>query len=110
MGQRTRKLGLYQPYTNIVYGSGCAFGAAMGGVMAESLGWQWEFGVQVPFLVLCIGVASTVIPDDLGLRGSSRKGIWSAMAEFDGTGSFLLAAASTALILGLVGHTASVSP
>ncbi|KFH44936.1 Vacuolar basic amino acid transporter-like protein [Hapsidospora chrysogenum ATCC 11550] len=95
------KLGLYQPYTNIVYVSGRAFGTAMGGVMAETLGWQWEFGVQVPFLVLCIGVAIKVLPDSLGLQVSSCKNIWSAMAEFDGRGSFLLAAATTALILGL---------
>ena len=71
--------------------------------MAESLGWQWKFGVQVPFVVLCIGVTIKVVPDSLGLQRSSCKGIRSAMAEFDGRGSFLLAAATTALILGLVG-------
>ncbi|KAL3951701.1 hypothetical protein ACCO45_013418 [Purpureocillium lilacinum] len=94
------KRGLYQPYTNIVYGGGCALGAALGGVMAETLGWRWEFGVQVPFLLLCIGISSVVIPEGMGLRGPS-KGAWNAIKEFDGRGSVLLATATTALILGL---------
>ncbi|GJN82991.1 hypothetical protein PLIIFM63780_006537 [Purpureocillium lilacinum] len=100
LGTNARKRGLYQPYTNIVYGGGCALGAALGGVMAETLGWRWEFGVQVPFLLLCIGISSVVIPDGMGLRGPS-KGAWNAIKEFDGRGSVLLATATTALILGL---------
>ena len=39
--------GTYQSYVNVVYGVASASGAALGGVMADSLGWRWEFGIQV---------------------------------------------------------------
>ena len=69
--------------------------------MAEALGWRWEFGVQIPPLLLCIGVASVAIPRDLGIAGE-RKGVWQALREFDAKGSLLLTAAICFLILGLV--------
>ena len=36
-------------------------GAAMGGVMADYLGWRWEFGVQIPILVFALLVALIVM-------------------------------------------------
>jgi predicted MFS family arabinose efflux permease len=70
--------------------------------MAESLGWRWEFGVQVPFLLLCLGLSIIVLPDRIGICGP-RQGVWDAIREFDGRGSALLATATATLILGLVG-------
>lgn len=69
--------------------------------MAETLGWRWEFGVQVPVMLLCLGISIVAIPGDIGLQDRS-KGIWVAIKEFDGKGSVLLATSTTALILGLV--------
>ena len=40
--------GVYQSYINIIFGCGGSLGAALGGAIADSLGWRWEFGVQVP--------------------------------------------------------------
>ncbi|POR32237.1 Multidrug resistance protein fnx1 [Tolypocladium paradoxum] len=93
-------LRLRNDLSNIIYGVGCALGAALGGVMAETLGWRWEFGIQVPVMLLCLGISIVAIPGDIGLQGRS-KGIWVAIKEFDGKGSVLLATSSTALILGL---------
>ncbi|KAL2691877.1 hypothetical protein Neosp_002269 [[Neocosmospora] mangrovei] len=82
------------------YGVGSALGAATGGAMADYFGWRWEFGVQVPPLLLCMVVAWIAIPDDLGIEGE-RKGVWQALKEFDAKGSLLLTTSITFVILGL---------
>jgi predicted MFS family arabinose efflux permease len=76
-------------------------GAALGGTMADTLGWRWEFGVQIPLLVLLVIVATVTIPKDIGLQGK-REGIWTALKAFDFRGSMLLSASTTFLVLGLV--------
>ncbi|CAJ0549277.1 Ff.00g028900.m01.CDS01 [Fusarium sp. VM40] len=92
--------GAYQSYININYGIGSSLGAAAGGFMADYLGWRMEFMVQVPPLLICMGVAWVAIPDDLGIEGE-RKGVWQALREFDFRGSLLLTTAITFVILGL---------
>ncbi|KAH0593195.1 hypothetical protein MHUMG1_08917 [Metarhizium humberi] len=92
--------GIYQSYLSIVFGIGCALGAALGGTMAESLGWRWEFAVQIPPMLLCVGMAALTIPGDLGISGESQT-VVETIREFDTTGSFLLTLAVSFLILGL---------
>lgn len=72
--------------------------------MAEALGWRWEFGVQVPPLLLCMAMSAVVIPDDIGLQGPRRR-IFDAMRQFDFKGSALLTVSTTSAILGLVSHS-----
>ena len=98
-----RRRGAYQSYINIVYGVGSSLGAALGGAMADSLGWRWEFGVQVPVLVLGVVLAILAVPADLGLQGRERETLREALGNFDLRGSLLLTPAVTSLILGLVG-------
>lgn len=93
--------GAYQSYINMVYGLGSTLGAALGGFMADYLGWRWEFGIQVPPLLLCVGISLLTIPADLGLRSTAKETFWQAMRAFDFRGSFLLTSAITFLILGL---------
>ncbi|KAM0344270.1 hypothetical protein ACHAPU_007627 [Fusarium lateritium] len=92
--------GAYQSYINMNYGVGSSLGAAAGGFMADYLGWRMEFMVQVPPLLICMGIAWVAIPDDLGIEGE-RKGVWQALREFDFRGSLLLTTAITFVILGL---------
>ncbi|PTD01688.1 Vacuolar basic amino acid transporter 2 [Fusarium culmorum] len=92
--------GAYQSYINMNYGVGSSLGAATGGAIADSLGWRWEFGIQVPPLLICMVVAWIAIPDDLGIQGQ-RKSVWQALREFDFRGSLLLTTAITSVILGL---------
>lgn len=93
--------GTYQSYINANYGVSATLGAALGGFMADYLGWRWEFGVQVPPLLLCIGISAVTIPGDLGFRSSKRETFAEVMRSFDFRGSFLLTSAITFLILGL---------
>ncbi|RYP78545.1 hypothetical protein DL771_000498 [Monosporascus sp. 5C6A] len=92
--------GPYQSYINIVYGIGTVAGTALGGLLADRLGWRWEFGIQVPPLVLMLFVAAWVIPADLGLY-EKRETLREAAKAFDFPGSLLLTTSITSLILGL---------
>ncbi|KAI2633661.1 major facilitator superfamily domain-containing protein [Hypomontagnella submonticulosa] len=92
--------GSYQSYINIVYGLASALGAALGGLMADSLGWRWEFGIQVPPIILCFVVAVYAVPRDLGLQNKHQT-FAEGMKTFDFRGSILLTTSTTFLILGL---------
>ncbi|KAH8680981.1 major facilitator superfamily domain-containing protein [Xylariales sp. PMI_506] len=92
--------GTYQSYINIIYGLSSASGAALGGLMADTLGWRWEFGIQVPPLIIAFIGLMFVMPDDLGLQGE-RESLKEAVRHFDFTGSLLLTISTTFLILGL---------
>lgn len=94
--------GAYQSYINIIFGAGSMLGAALGGAIADHLGWRWEFGIQVPFLGICLLIACFTIPRNLGVaEGAKRKTLLEAMKVFDLRGSILLTASVTFLILGL---------
>lgn len=93
--------GAYQSYLNIVFGIGAASGAALGGAIADHLGWRWEFGVQVPGLIICLIVSCFVIPNDLGLN-RGKKTLKEALSVFDYKGSLLLMATITFFILAIV--------
>ena len=84
-----------------MHGLGSASGAALGGVMADGLGWRWEFGIQVPPILLTLVVTSWVIPRDLGIHGK-RETLAEAARAFDFGGCLLLTTSITFLILGLV--------
>jgi len=93
--------GTYQSYINMTFGVGSMCGAALGGAMADSLGWRWEFGVQVPVIASCLAVAWFVVPKDLGLYGRKRQTLREAMRTYDLLGSALMSASLSAVILGL---------
>ncbi|CAG8955925.1 hypothetical protein HYFRA_00008778 [Hymenoscyphus fraxineus] len=94
--------GAYQSYINMIFGVGSALGAALGGAIADNLGWRWEFGVQLPALFACLCIACFTVPKDLGLpEGVQTKSLWEAMKVFDYKGSILLTTSITFLILGL---------
>jgi MFS family permease len=95
--------GAYQSYMNAVYGAGAALGAALGGAIADTLGWRWEFGVQVPLLAIALVMACFTTPPRLGLQdGVKQKTVMEAMKVFDFKGSVLLTTSITFFILGIV--------
>ena len=102
--------GIYQSYINIIFGIGSAMGAALGGAIADSLGWRWEFGVQVPLIAACVIGCAFTVPKKLGLAaGVEKKTLWEAMKVFDYKGSLLLTSSITFLILGIVSSLRSTS-
>ncbi|KAF2971242.1 hypothetical protein GQX73_g2394 [Xylaria multiplex] len=94
--------GTYQSIINVVYGVAAASGAAFGGLLADTLGWRWEFGIQLVPIALCLVTAFFSMPGDLGLQnGHKKQTLVQALRGFDFTGSVLLTTATTFLILGL---------
>ncbi|ODA83235.1 hypothetical protein RJ55_01747 [Drechmeria coniospora] len=93
---------VYQSYINATFGLSSALGAALGGTMAERLGWRWEFGIQVPPLLGCLCVAAVAMPGDLGLGQAERRtSVRRALRDFDLKGSLLLTSSVSSLVLGL---------
>ena len=70
--------------------------------MADHLGWRWEFGVQVPFILACLILAVAAVPADLGIYDGKKETLVEAMRAFDFKGSILMSLSVTFLILGLV--------
>lgn len=70
--------------------------------MADHLGWRWEFGIQVPFICVCLAIAVLFIPTDLGLYDNKRETVLEVMRVFDFAGSGLMSLSLIFLILGLV--------
>lgn len=107
-----RRRGLYYPYSSIVYGVGCTLGAALGGFLAEHLGWRWIFASQIPVMLVCLAVSAVAIPRDLGLQrdgnGNTATGLRDSLRDFDFVGSGLLCVILTTMILGLVSPRCSI--
>ncbi|KAI0107528.1 major facilitator superfamily domain-containing protein [Nemania sp. FL0031] len=94
--------GTYQSVINVIYGLAAASGAAFGGFLADTLGWRWEFGVQLVPIALCLATAVLSMPGDLGIQdGQKRQTLMQALRGFDFKGSILLTTSTTFLILGL---------
>jgi MFS family permease len=95
--------GGYLACLNLSYGVGSSLGAALGGFLAESLGWRWEFGIQVPAVFLCVLVAYFTTPADLGpmLCNETSQTFTQTILSFDLAGSALLTSSVTFLILAL---------
>ncbi|EGG05049.1 uncharacterized protein MELLADRAFT_37062, partial [Melampsora larici-populina 98AG31] len=53
--------GVVQGLANICFGAGAALGAPLGGWLADGLGWRYAFIVQVPVLVLAMGMVAYLI-------------------------------------------------
>ncbi|KAF1989199.1 MFS general substrate transporter [Aulographum hederae CBS 113979] len=94
--------GTYQAYINLAYGLGSACGAAFGGFLCDSLGWRWTFGIQIPPVLVILGIAIFTTPTSLGphiARKDPTKTFRQHLANFDLLGSFLLAVSVAFLIL-----------
>ncbi|KAI5795662.1 major facilitator superfamily domain-containing protein [Geopyxis carbonaria] len=97
--------GTYQSINNLFYGMGSALGAALGGFLADVLGWRWEFGIQVPFGIFCIFVCAFTIPDQqeptLAAGRKEGLGLWDRFRDFDFAGSVYLTTSVAFIILGM---------
>ena len=53
--------GTWQGYINIIFASGAAAGAPMGGVFADGPGWRWSFLFQPPLCLIAIIAVGLVL-------------------------------------------------
>ena len=66
--ERTRALGVW----GAIAGSGGAFGLLLGGLLTETLSWEWVFFVNVPIGLATIIASARFVPESLGV--GERRG------------------------------------
>ncbi|GAB7358567.1 hypothetical protein MBLNU230_g2628t1 [Neophaeotheca triangularis] len=92
-----RERGKYQGYVNIVYASGAGFGAPLGGILSDTIGWRWAFLMQAPMCLAAFIAVYFVI--NLPKADSAD---WRAkLKRIDFPGAAILICAVFALLLGL---------
>ncbi|KAL9620207.1 MAG: hypothetical protein Q9160_005216 [Pyrenula sp. 1 TL-2023] len=92
-----KERGLWQGILNIVFASGAACGAPLGGVFADHIGWRWAFFFQVP---LCL-IAFVVVLLYLNLPRKDSSDWRTNLKRIDFLGAFFLVLAVFSLLLGL---------
>ncbi|CCM00673.1 uncharacterized protein FIBRA_02712 [Fibroporia radiculosa] len=92
-----RDRGSWQGFGNVVWASGQALGAPLGGILTETVGWRWGFLLQVPLSFLAMVVFS------LGFKTSktSSSDFSAKLKRIDFGGAATLIVAVFALLLGL---------
>lgn len=56
-----RVRGTWQAVLNVVYTTGSAIGAPLGGYLTDTIGWRWAFLLQVPLCVVAFGSVSLTL-------------------------------------------------
>lgn len=95
--------GKYLAWLNIAFGVGSSAGAALGGFLADTIGWRWEFGIQVPVMAFCWLAAWFTMPADLGLDHSTptKANFTNITKSFDVGGSVFLTVLTSSILLAL---------
>lgn len=90
-----RRRGLWQGYANLVFGAGMGIGGVFGGAISDTLGWRWAFLIQVPFVLVSMGLCAWLV--DVPVNPSSKP----KLSRIDFLGSGLLVTSLVLLLLGL---------
>ncbi|KAF2709459.1 MFS general substrate transporter [Pleomassaria siparia CBS 279.74] len=92
-----RDRGTWQGYINLIYASGSAMGAPLGGLLADSIGWRWSFLAQGP---LCV-VAFIAVALALDMPEQDQSHWRQKVARIDFLGACILITAIFGLLVGL---------
>ncbi|KZT20836.1 MFS general substrate transporter [Neolentinus lepideus HHB14362 ss-1] len=92
-----RSRGTWQGVINIIFATGQATGAPLGGILADSIGWRWAFLIQVPITVVAILSAG------LALKIPKREGgdFYQKFKRIDFVGAFTLVCSVFFLLVAL---------
>jgi predicted MFS family arabinose efflux permease len=92
-----RERGTWQGYINLVFASGAAAGAPLGGLLADSIGWRYAFIAQGPMCALAFIAVALVL--HLPQRDNSH---WKEkVLKIDFLGAAILVLAVSGLLVGL---------
>ncbi|PGH32734.1 hypothetical protein GX50_04447 [[Emmonsia] crescens] len=91
-----RDRGVWQGIINIIWATGSAVGAPLGGILADYIGWRWAFLLQGPLCLLAfISVAFT-----LHLPAQEKSHWRQKLRRIDFLGALVLVGAVFAFLLG----------
>jgi EmrB/QacA subfamily drug resistance transporter len=87
--ERNRALGVW----GAIAGFGGAAGVLLGGVLSDTIGWEWIFYVNVPIVAVVVGGALAFVPEGRSLQ---------ANRSFDIAGAISITAGLSLLVFGIV--------
>ncbi|KAF7973860.1 hypothetical protein HWV62_14066 [Athelia sp. TMB] len=92
-----RSRGTWQGLLNIIFATGSAIGAPLGGLLAGSIGWRWSFLIQVPAMM----VAIVTVAFALHLPKAVAANLWTRFRRVDFLGAITLISSIFFLLLAL---------
>ncbi|KAJ2912592.1 hypothetical protein MD484_g7815, partial [Candolleomyces efflorescens] len=92
-----RSRGTWQGVLNIIWASGNATGASLGGYLADTIGWRWAFLIQVPLAFFAFGAVSV----SLRLPARESGDFYTKLRRVDFTGAITLVTTILLLLIGL---------
>ncbi|KAJ7029714.1 member of the major facilitator superfamily [Mycena alexandri] len=92
-----RSRGTWQGIINIVYASGSAAGAPLGGFLSDTIGWRWGFLFQVPVII----IAFIIVSFALHLPQTETSDLKSKLRRVDFSGALSLVLCVFFLLFGL---------
>ncbi|ASE19113.1 DHA2 family efflux MFS transporter permease subunit [Pseudomonas protegens] len=73
-----------------VNGVGLAVGPVLGGLITSAFGWQWIFLINVPFVLLSLGICSFSVKESRSAETGARLDGWGALLLLIGLPSLVL--------------------
>ncbi|KAJ2922622.1 hypothetical protein H1R20_g14488, partial [Candolleomyces eurysporus] len=92
-----RSRGTWQGVLNIIWASGNATGASLGGYLADTVGWRWAFFLQVPLAFFAFGAVSV----SLRLPARDTEDFYTKLRRVDFLGALTLVTTIFLLLVGL---------
>ncbi|KAF7359047.1 MFS general substrate transporter [Mycena sanguinolenta] len=93
--------GLYQGFTNLLFGLGGAIGGPLGGWLGDTIGWRAAFLYQSPFLACSLVLLYLKIREPELVLAAAGTGIFAKLKRIDYAGSASLVFALLAFLLGM---------
>ncbi|KAJ7490930.1 MFS general substrate transporter [Mycena latifolia] len=102
-----RSRGLYQGFTNLLFGLGGAIGAPLGGWLGDTIGWRAAFLCQSPFLIFGLFLLYLKVREPDIVLAAAGSSIYAKLKRIDYAGSVSLILALLTFLVGLNFKTTS---
>ncbi|EYE95188.1 MFS general substrate transporter [Aspergillus ruber CBS 135680] len=80
------EVALYRSYVNVIQTIGRSCGGAVGGYLAQVIGWRWVFLGQCPLVLVALWLVNKKLPD-ITKRPSNRHSTWDKLRRVDIAGA-----------------------
>lgn len=94
-----RSRGTWQGILNIIFATGSATGAPLGGLLADGIGWRWAFLVQTPMTFLAFAIVSFAL--HLPVKEQDSTDFRTKVRRIDFLGALTLVSGILALLVAL---------